>query len=105
MPGYTLVSKEPGQDLAILSGPTPPNGINVGDSGRGDAEYASLAKESLRFAGDKGCAALQKFNQRMLDKHYGLPMATEPYALFGTGTWDFAPLASWFEVAYLKRLK
>lgn len=102
---YTVVSPEIGQDLAIISGKAPPNGINVGNTGRGDAEFQQAAADALRFAGEKGCEAFNTFNQMLLDKAYVFPMAMEPYNMFGDGTWDFAPLAQWFEVAYLERLK
>jgi peptide/nickel transport system substrate-binding protein len=83
-----------GENLTALQGPPSPSGINLASTGGGDPVYQRYVNAGFQNPGAGGCKYFALVQERILQKHYALPLAEWYYEVFGRSSLDFPPFST-----------
>jgi peptide/nickel transport system substrate-binding protein len=78
----TTVLPEAGAGLSPFSGPPPPQGQNSSAAGYGDALLQRLENAGFQNPGQGGCKYFALYQERLIQKHYLMPLVAVNFDLF-----------------------
>jgi peptide/nickel transport system substrate-binding protein len=87
----TRFQREGDQNLNVLTGFPPPAGSNYGFTGYQDAELRRWVNAAFQNPGKGGCKYFSLVQQRMLQRHYVVPLAAANFDFFGRKGTTFPP--------------